>query len=166
MDTYNPEEYFFFYSERSPENSVFSNFYPASYSINGIKFKTSEHGFMYDKALTFEDYKIAALILTAKTPRDAKDLGKKVKGFDNSIWNKCKEDIMFKHCYAKFSTIKKLRKELCKTNGLKLTEASPRDRIWGIGFNRKSAPKTHPSKWGKNLLGKTLVKVRNELLKE
>lgn len=46
-----------------------------------------------------------------------------------------------------------------------LVEASPFDRKWGIGMDASNAAASDPSKWrGKNLLGKILTEVREELL--
>lgn len=55
-----------------------------------------------------------------------------------------------------------LRKQLLATGTRDLVEASPRDRIWGIGFGWKNAEKQR-QRWGLNLLGKALVEVRERL---
>lgn len=155
----------FYHQELSkePKYPMFSNFYKQSYTINGIHFKTSEHGFMYSKALLFEDSKMAEEILEAATPKDAKVLGRKVRGFDEDVWKKHRHKIMFMHCYQKFSH-KKLKTILCGTGESTLVEASPRDKIWGIGYSKKDAFNVSIDKWGQNLLGKTLMKVRSAFM--
>ena len=160
------EQYHFFYSEREPECSVFTNFFRTTYKLYGKTFKSSEQGFMYKKALVFNDKDVALAILAAKTPREAKDLGKTVKGFTDEVWNTERKQAMFENCYAKFSQNKKLRKALMATGDQILVEASPNDCIWGIGYNMKDAPRSDPSEWGSNLLGKTLCRVRETMTTE
>lgn len=151
----------FFYSDRA-DYGAFSNFYKVTIKVYERTFKHSEGAFMYAKALTFKDKKIAEQILKADKPRDAKSLGRKSK-FDEHVWKNVREDIMFECCYAKFSQNKKLKKLLLSTGDRMLVEASPRDRIWGIGYSVKRAPFVAPSKWGKNLLGHVLMRVRQHL---
>ena len=73
-------DYLFFYSERN-NFGCFSNFWRSRYNIYGKNFSYSEQGFMYGKALLFGDIEIADQILNSKSPREAKDLGGKVKQF-------------------------------------------------------------------------------------
>ena len=48
-----------------------------------------------------------------------------------------------------------------------LVEASPRDRIWGIGMGRQNPEAEDPLKWrGKNLLGFALTQARDILREE
>ncbi|KAI1346782.1 hypothetical protein F5Y01DRAFT_263019 [Xylaria sp. FL0043] len=58
-----------------------------------------------------------------------------------------------------------LRDVLLATGARELVEASPRDRIWGVGFGAKNAVNNR-HKWGKNLLGKCLMEVREQFRKE
>jgi ribA/ribD-fused uncharacterized protein len=45
-----------------------------------------------------------------------------------------------------------------------LVEASPRDRIWGIGMSAGHRDASRPSRWrGLNLLGFALMNVRDQL---
>jgi ribA/ribD-fused uncharacterized protein len=67
-----------------------------------------------------------------------------------------------KGCYYKFSQTKKIRDILLNTGDLELVEASPYDRIWGIGFKEEDA-EANRNKWGANLLGKALIEVRGML---
>lgn len=51
---------------------------------------------------------------------------------------------------------------LLSTGNREIVEASPVDNIWGIGFSSDNAME-NVDKWGQNLLGKTLMKVRTIL---
>ena len=155
------EAYYFFYQTASP----FSNFHSAAYTLHGETFHSSEQGFMYGKAILFDDMNTASKILQAKTPAVAKKLGREVKHFNVSTWNKNKISIMRENVLAKFSQNEKLKMKLLELgNNKKFVEASPNDKIWGIGLREDVAKDIDENKWpGENLLGKVLDSVREEL---
>lgn len=139
-----------------------SNFYPCKFEFNGKTFNFSEQCFMYQKAILFNDFEIAKQVLNETDVRKIKVLGRKVKNFNNELWDKHKEDFMFNACYAKFSQNDKLKDFLLSTGNHEIVEASPVDNIWGIGFSSDNAME-NVDKWGQNLLGKVLMKVREDL---
>lgn len=139
-----------------------SNFYPCKFEFNGKTFNFSEQCFMYQKAMLFNDFEIAKQVLNETDVRKIKALGRKVKNFNNELWDKHKEDFMFNACYAKFSQNDKLKDFLLSTGNHEIVEASPVDNIWGIGFSSDNAME-NVDKWGQNLLGKVLMKVREDL---
>lgn len=156
------KNYFFFYETSSP----FSNWHPSSYILNGIEFNCSEQGVMYEKALLFGDTVVAQKILECEQSQQnkMKKLGRDVKGFDELIWKMNRMQIYKKHCEAKFTQNQYLKQLLLSTNGKTLVEASPYDKIWGIGMNKNEALVTPPEKWkGLNLLGKILTEIRLKL---
>lgn len=56
---------------------------------------------------------------------------------------------------------------LLETGSKVLVEASPHDRIWGIGMAQEHADAPYPERWlGENRLGRILMEVRDELSKE
>jgi ribA/ribD-fused uncharacterized protein len=159
-------EKLFFWGHTEHGNSVtkacLSNFYPCEFEFNDKMFNFSEQCFMYQKALLFNDFEIAEQILNETDVRKIKALGRKVKDFDNELWDKHKEDFMYNACYAKFSQNAELRDFLLGTGNCEIVEASPVDNIWGIGFSSDNAME-NINKWGQNLLGKILMKVREVL---
>ena len=66
---------------------------------------------------------------------------------------------------AKFAQSEELKRMLLETGERELVEASPRDRVWGVGFGAKNAEKNR-NRWGRNLLGLALIKVREELCQQ
>lgn len=144
----------------------FSQWYLSEFTDNeGITYKNTEQYMMYQKACLFGDAVTAKLILQANTPAEIKKLGRQVSGFDEEIWKMHREAIVYDGNYFKFSQNPRLKQLMLSKAGMKFVEASPYDRIWGIGYTTNEAPK-HYQTWGLNLLGKALNKVQAKLLAE
>jgi ribA/ribD-fused uncharacterized protein len=120
---------------------------------------------MHGKAILFGDAEIAEQILAVADPRAHKALGRKVRGFDEHAWRKAREEIVLEGNRAKFTQNPALLEALLATRGTELVEASPMDRIWGIGMGSSNPNATDRTKWkGQNLLGRILTRLRDELL--
>lgn len=152
--------YLFFYSKHSP----LSNWYPAEFVWCGIKFANAEQAMMWAKAKHFEDQEIADKLVNTTDPSTCKRLGRQVKNFIDSEWDAVRQDIVFELLVEKFGQNEDIKQLLLRTTGKELVEASPRDRVWGIGMGANNPDAQDKSKWrGRNLLGKTLDRVRAEL---
>ncbi|MEE6129432.1 NADAR family protein [Chryseobacterium arthrosphaerae] len=144
--------------------ACFSQWYPSKFEEDGVLYKTAEHYMMVEKARLFNDCEIAEEILQAKTPNQAKSLGRKVKNFDAQLWDEHKYEMVKKGNLLKFSQNQKIRKFLLSTGKKILVEASPYDKIWGIGMLETDRRAENPLLWnGENLLGFALMEVRDEL---
>ena len=155
----------YFYRENE-KYGYMSNFYPAAFTDNNLlTFNCSEQYFMYQKALTYdpENTELLNKILKEKNPVTIKKLGRSVKNYDEIDWNKKRFNIMVDGLRYKFKQNKNLLQKLIKTKNKTLYEASRYDKIWGIGFSVSDAPNIDKSKYGKNLLGIALMKIRKEL---
>ncbi|MCL4156008.1 UNVERIFIED_CONTAM: hypothetical protein GTU68_011559 [Idotea baltica] len=120
---------------------------------------------MAAKARLFGDAEILEKILIAPDPKTAKSLGRKVANFNDNIWKQNARELVTNGNFAKFSQNPELKTFLLGTGNSVLVEASPYDRIWGIGLSAKDEKAKHPSTWqGQNLLGFALMDVRTELL--
>ena len=125
---------------------------------------------MLQKALLFSDLEMARNILEVtstdkKAMASVKALGRQVKNFDDVVWKKHREQIVLEGTLLKFRQNEELKEKLLGTGEKTIVEASPRDRIWGIGFGEKNALACY-NKWGANLLGKALMKARKWLREE
>jgi len=152
------------------DNGYLGQWFTAPFTVpsptDPITFQNCETYMMYHKAILFNDSAIAKQILdAADDPKSVKALGRKVSGFDQEKWDKKKFEIVLAANREKFAQHPALREQLLLTEGKELVEASPMDKIWGIGYGKANALKNH-YRWGKNLLGKALMQVRNELLAE
>lgn len=141
-----------------------SQWYPCQFEVDGEMYTSAEQYMMAEKAKLFGDNEIKAEILDTSDPRRCKALGRKVKNFDKAVWDKNKEDIVRKGNSAKFMQNSIRRNFLLSTGDKVLVEASPTDRIWGIGLGKNNPDALDPTKWrGKNLLGFTLMNTRDWL---
>jgi ribA/ribD-fused uncharacterized protein len=152
--------YTFFFRPESP----FSQWYPAEFTVDGGHFVCAEQFMMHGKAVLFGDAEVAAEILAVTAPRAHKALGRKVRGFDEAVWRTRREDIVYAGSRAKFTQNADLRAVLLATGTTELVEASPFDRIWGVGMSMTDPRIDDPQNWrGKNLLGRILTRLRDEL---
>lgn len=150
-------------------SGIFSQFFMTNghicqFTLDGVAYNCAEQYMMHQKAVLFNDDITAAQIMKAIEPGKQKALGRKVAGYTDKIWNKHKFDIVVKGNMAKFGQNKGLCRKMFHTADAKFVEASPFDRIWGIGLDEAAARKTDPSAWpGQNLLGLALDQVKAEL---
>ena len=144
--------------------SCFSQWYDVYLEINGIQYHTTEQYMMASKARLFGDEDTLNEIMNATTPFEYKKLGRKVKGFEPSLWDEKKLDIVVEGNKAKFGQNPELKEFLLSTDDAILVEASPYDTIWGIGMDKETALNSNVEDWkGENLLGCALMEVRDWL---
>ncbi|MCB9558912.1 MAG: NADAR family protein [Kofleriaceae bacterium] len=161
MTTETRDGFTFFWRPDSP----FSQWHPATFVVDGATFGCAEQFMMHGKAVLFDDADVAAQILAAVDPRQHKALGRKVRNFDDRAWRQAREAIVYRGNHAKFTQNPALREVLLATAGTELVEASPTDRIWGIGMTSSSPHATDRSRWrGQNLLGQILTRLREDLI--
>ena len=157
------DKYVFFWKAKE-EYGEFSNWYSSPFVFEDFEYQHLEQYMMARKAKLFHDAKRYTRILRADSPRECKDLGREVAGFSEDIWNEEKFEIVKEGLREKFTQNPGLLKKLLATGERILVEASPLDRIWGIGLDEKNAKRTPPQDWpGENLLGKALMELRREL---
>ncbi|HEX8630171.1 MAG TPA: NADAR family protein [Catenuloplanes sp.] len=141
-----------------------SQWWPAAFTVDGLRFTTAEHYLMWRKATLFGADDIATEILAAPHPHAAKNLGRQVAGFDEQRWVRHRYGIVVAGNLAKFDQHPDLWTFLLGTGGRVLVEASPVDRIWGIGLAADDPAAADPGRWpGLNLLGFALMEVRTVL---
>ncbi|SEL84266.1 hypothetical protein SAMN04487910_3440 [Aquimarina amphilecti] len=144
--------------------SCFSQWWNQFFTVEGIVYKTAEHWMMAEKARLFKDIEILNEIIDCNQPMEAKQLGRKVRNFDPKIWDAHKYEIVKQGNYHKFSQYEEQKQFLLNTKKRIIVEASPRDRIWGIGMGQANEKAQNPNLWrGQNLLGFALMEVRDML---
>jgi ribA/ribD-fused uncharacterized protein len=135
--------------------------------IEGVTYNCCEQLMMAEKARLFGDDWAYNQIMIETDPAKQKALGRQVKGFDKDKWEAIARDVVYKGNYAKFTQHPELRAKLMATGDQEIVEASPEDRIWGIGL-RSSDPRAQDKKtWrGTNWLGEAITRVREQLRRE
>ena len=146
------------------ENGYLSNWFESSFKIDNIEFVSMEQYMMYEKAVLFNDMEIAAQILKLSDAATVKSLGRAVRNYNDVLWNGVRQIVIYKGLIQKFSQNESLKKQLLETSPHILAECAVNDKIWGIGLSMKDENRFNMKKWsGHNLLGFTLMQVRNDL---
>ena len=143
---------------------MFSNFTPSRFEVDDVAYNSGEQFFAASKARLFGDKAAVSKILRATHPDMIKQLGRQVKGFDETVWVRERESIMLTCVYYKFLQNPHMQQHLLGAGDKLLAEASPFDTVWGIGLRADDSGATNPTAWrGSNLLGKALQTVRDML---
>ena len=162
--------FLFFWGHQSSNNNeitkaCLSQWWPCSFVQNEIEYNSTEQWMMAEKARVFADQKTLEQILKSNDPKKSKELGRQIRFFDEHIWNTRKYDIVYQGNLLKFAQDESLKSFLLNTGSKILVEASPYDKIWGIGMKQDEKGVKDPSNWkGQNLLGFALMEVRKTLL--
>ena len=144
-----------------------SQWWPCSFTVDGVEYASAEHWMMAGKARLFGDERMLPKILAARTPAEAKNFGREVSGFDDALWDGARFELVVVGNVHKFGQDPALRAFLLGTAARVLVEASPRDRIWGIGLGAGNERAADPRQWrGRNLLGFALMEARDRLAAE
>ncbi len=169
LDNRGAFEYLLFYGhEKSLDGAItdtcLSQWFPASFTVDDVEYLTAEHYMMAEKARLFNDGETLQSIIKSRTPREAKALGRKVHNYDSEEWANVAFDVVVKGNRAKFLQNAALGEWLRSTVSNVLVEASPSDRIWGVGLGRSDPKALNPQHWrGSNQLGFALMKVRDTI---
>ncbi|WP_328932385.1 MULTISPECIES: NADAR family protein [unclassified Streptomyces] len=144
--------------------SCLSQWWPSPFTVDGVTYATAEHWMMAGKARLFGDGDALARVLGARHPSQAKSAGRLVRGFDEEVWARERVGIVVEGSVRKFSADAELRGFLLGTGERVLVEASPVDRVWGIGLAADDVAAGDPERWrGPNLLGFALMVARERL---
>lgn len=145
--------------------SCLSQWWPSPFTLDGVRYATAEHWMMASKARLFGDTEAEREAVAASSPAQAKKIGRLVRGFDDAIWERERYGIVVEGSFHKFAAHPDLRAFLLGTGNRVLVEASPLDRVWGIGLAADDERAMDPARWrGPNLLGFALMAARERLL--
>jgi ribA/ribD-fused uncharacterized protein len=159
-------EFLFFWGHQQASGEIgkacLSQWYEGhDFTVDGVTYRTAEHWMMAQKARLFGDEETFARIVDAGHPKQVKALGRQIRPFDEETWAAHRFEIVAAGNAAKFARHPELAEFLLGTGSRILVEASPLDRIWGIGTAADDDRAGRPSEWrGLNLLGFALMEAR------
>ncbi|MCN9242767.1 NADAR family protein [Streptomyces sp. RY43-2] len=162
-------KYLYFWGHRPPADgrigkSCLSQWWPSPFTVDGVEYATAEHWMMASKARLFADAEAERAAVRAPNPALAKKAGRLVRGFDDAVWERERFAIVVEGSVHKFAAHPALREFLLTTGDRVLVEASPVDRVWGIGLAADDERTADPERWrGLNLLGFALMEARERL---
>lgn len=144
--------------------SCLSQWWPSPFTVDGVTYASAEHWMMAGKAGLFGDTEAAERAVAAKSPAEAKKVGRLVRDFDGDVWERERFGLVVAGSVHKFGQNAELGGFLLGTGDRVLVEASPMDRIWGIGLAANDPRAEDPATWrGLNLLGFALMEARAAL---
>lgn len=137
-----------FYLRRDPYGE-FSNFSRHPITVDGTFYHTSEHYYQSQKFIHNPEY--MQQIMDEPHPGLSKDMAWKLSPRED--WEQVKDDVMRTALRAKMEQYPHIKQMLLDTEENELIEDSPTDYYWGCGEDGS----------GKNMLGKLLMELRQEL---
>lgn len=148
-------------------SSYLSQWFKSTFTENGLSFNTAEQYMMYHKAMLFNDQENAEKIRATSDPKKQKAFGRLVKNFDPAVWDEHKLNIVTQGNYLKFTQNPALKRDLLATGDKLLVEASPVDKVWGVGLHYDDDLILDEKNWkGENLLGVALMNTRARIKEE
>lgn len=143
------------------EKSIFSNFYPAPFSLHGTDFHHVEQYYQHCKAIHHNEIQTADRIMRMSNPRRIKTLGDSIES--NSTWLEQRMMALYRGTKAKFEQNWLLQDDLVSSQGKQLYEATT-DMYFGCGISFES-PRWSRRDWpGENVAGLIVMKVREEII--
>ena len=142
----------------------FSQWAKCSFIIDKVRYNCAEQYMMAEKARLFGDEEAECDIMTTKSPSTQKAIGRKVKNFDPVKWNEICRLVVYRGNLAKFTQNEELYNYILSTGDKEIVEASPVDKIWGIGLHEDDPRCLDRTQWqGTNWLGIACMQVRSDI---
>lgn len=127
-----------------------------------VTFNRAEQWMMASKAMLFGDLDALEQIMASNDPSRQKELGKRVKPFEQAKWDARAFEIVVGGNISKFYQNPPLRDYLIATDSKILVEGNKHDTVWAVGLSWDDPLIFDPANWrGKNLLGQALMQVRD-----
>jgi len=159
------------------DEAIFSNWYVSPFTFTKEDFKnylginakqqnfvSVEQAMMFGKAILFKDFEVATEILKTNDQKVIRELGRKVKNYNEIDWQNKRYNYVKGLILEKFKQNDVLLQILKKTGNKTLVEGAWYDKIWGVGLADTDPLIQDPKNWkGQNLLGKCLMEVRDLL---
>ena len=155
-----------FFGELNP----MSNFYNCEFTVNNIKFHSSEQMIQFNKAKHFSDHVTMLQILYADTPlkcKQCKQLSKEIANYDENNWKQVAKNMCHEGLLEKFKQNPSIKETLLNTGEKNLVECSY-DKVWGTGVSLSNRNCLDKRLWANSggILEDMLMDIRNTLRNE
>lgn len=146
-------------------NSPFSNHFPCTFNHEGMSFSCVEQYLAVQRAYLARDKPLARRAMEQDDPAEHKSILNTLRHDHREEWLEKAPDLILKATRAKYTQNPLLKDLPLSTHSLRIGEAS-RDSVWGIGLSLDNKDVLDTSRWASegNLLGRTLMAVREELI--
>lgn len=145
-------------------NGYLNNDYVIQFSVSGVTYSSMTQYMAYRKALLLGDESLGRKVLGIRDPESLRTSVLKSEAPLSTVWAGQKQVIAYKGLIAKFAQNEALTKSLLDTGSTTIAACLPKDPDWGIGLDITDKRVYHVDTWpGKNILGFTLMQVRNAL---
>ena len=155
----------FFHKPEEPHGYL-SNWYPAAFDLDGIRYSSTEQYIMYQKCRLFGDEASAEAVMATDDPGKQQAIGQHASGYIHNVWIGSRQMIAFRGLLAKFRQNENLKQKLLETGDAYLVECAGSDKNWACGIRLNDDKRFDAENWkGQNILGFALMEVRR-ILKE
>ena len=145
------------------ELNLLSNFFPASFTINGHNYISSEQYIQSSKAQYFGDTDVFNQIMGCKSSSDCKEFSRKICGVDSIKWDNVAAEVCRQGIQEKFIQNPILMEILIKRTGKKCIVECSKDRLWGTGIALAQEDCLNSAHWiTSGIMGKLLEEIRME----
>ena len=141
-----------------------SNHYAYPIEVHDEHFKSVEHAFFHQMALSMKNPTLAKKIKEAKHAGIAKRLSKSIASDEKRWdWERQNSTVMLEILHAKLEQCPEFSRCLYENRHAIIAEATP-SKIWGTGLSPHATENTAPSFWkGQNLLGSMLTELAQQV---
>lgn len=150
------------------EFGCFSNWFYSPFNYGEMHYISAEQYMMYQKVMLFHRFDLGEQIMGTEDPAEAKKIARQpFPEFNSALWERLCYHIVKRGVGAKFRQNEEIREILLNTGNELIAECSPYDKKWGIGIDITDSKRLDVRQWkGRNLLGRVLMEVREELMQE
>ena len=145
------------------EINLLSNFYPASFTHDGLQYISSEQFIQARKAKYFGDIDTHSKIMGCSTSLECKTFSKQIRNIDEAKWEEVAGDVCYPGIKAKFYQNPHVMDCLMLKTGSKRIVECATDHLWTTGVPLNDPTCLDETKWmSPGILGQMLESIRTE----
>ena len=145
-----------FFGEINP----LSNFFPASFTHEGVQYISSEQYIQVSKAQYFDDSDTHSKIMGCTTSYECKTFSKQIRNMDEAKWEEAAAAVCYPRIKAKFCQNPYAMDCLIRKTGSKRIVECAADRLWATGIPLNDPTCLDETKWiGPGILGQMLESI-------